>query len=117
MKLAVIGLGYVGLPLAVEFGKKRPVIGFDINTRRVRELIDGRDRTSEADDADLQAATGLHFTANADELAAAYVFIVTVPTPIDEYKQPRLEPLRRACETIGKLLKPAVFVIYQPTVY
>lgn|SRR5690625_5282535 len=117
MKLAVIGLGYVGLPLAVEFGKKRPVIGFDINTRRVRELIDGRDRTLEVDDADLQAATGLHFTANADELAAANVFIVTVPTPIDEYKQPQLEPLRRASETIGKVLKPGDIVIYESTVF
>lgn len=117
MKLAVIGLGYVGLPLAVEFGKKRSVIGFDINQQRIKELIAGEDRTLEVENADLQAAKYLHFTDEADELAAANVFIVTVPTPIDEFKQPQLAPLERASETIGKVLKPGDIVIYESTVF
>lgn len=117
MKLAVIGLGYVGLPLAVEFGKKRTVIGFDINARRIDELRAGEDRTLEVESEDLLAAKLVHYTADPNELAAANVFIVTVPTPIDEYKQPQLEPLIRASETIGKVLKKGDIVIYESTVF
>lgn len=117
MKLAVIGLGYVGLPLAVEFGKKRTVIGFDINPRRIEELRAGTDRTLEVEPEELAAAKWVHYTADPNELAAANVFIVTVPTPIDEFKQPQLEPLIRASETIGKVLKKGDIVIYESTVF
>ena len=117
MKLAVIGLGYVGLPLAVEFGKHRPVVGFDINDERVAELRRGSDRTLEVDDAELAQATGLSVTSDTSALASANVFIVTVPTPIDAYKQPDLTPLIRASETLGKVLKRGDIVIYESTVY
>src|SRR5690625_2671836 len=113
MKLAVIGLGCVGLPLAVEFGKKRTVIGFDINPHRIDELRAGEDRTLEVEPEDLLAAKLVHYTADPNELAEANVFVVTVPTPIDEYKQPQLEPLVRASETIGKVLKKGDIVIYE----
>ena len=92
IKLAVIGLGYVGLPLAVEFGKKRSVIGFDINSRRINELKQGEDHTLEVEPEELKQATHLRYTHDSAELAEANVFIVTVPTPIDEYKQPDLTP-------------------------
>lgn len=117
VKLAVVGLGYVGLPLAVEFGKKRSVLGFDINARRIEELKDGRDHTLEVDARELSEASQLSFTCIAEQLATANVFIVTVPTPIDEYKQPDLTPLIRASETIGKVLKRGDIVIYESTVY
>ncbi|MFJ0390306.1 Vi polysaccharide biosynthesis UDP-N-acetylglucosamine C-6 dehydrogenase TviB, partial [Bordetella bronchiseptica] len=93
VKLAVVGLGYVGLPLAVEFGKKRPVIGFDINERRIAALKAGHDHTLEVEDDELARAAQLSYTAERADLAQANVFIVTVPTPIDEYKQPDLTPL------------------------
>src|SRR5690606_33171829 len=92
VKLAVVGLGYVGLPLAVEFGKKRSVLGFDINARRIAELKEGRDHTLEVESKELAEAGQLQFTHEAEHLAQANVFIVTVPTPIDEYKQPDLTP-------------------------
>lgn len=117
VKLAVVGLGYVGLPLAVEFGKKRPVLGFDINLRRVAELKEGRDHTLEVEPEELAQAKHLEFTHEAEHLARANVFIVTVPTPIDEYKQPDLTPLIRASETIGKVLKRGDIVVYESTVY
>ncbi|OWT58358.1 Vi polysaccharide biosynthesis protein VipA/TviB [Candidimonas nitroreducens] len=117
VNLAVVGLGYVGLPLAVEFGKKRPVLGFDINARRIAELREGRDHTLEVDGAELAQAKHLSFTDDAGQLARANVFIVTVPTPIDEYKQPDLTPLVRASETIGKVLKRGDVVVYESTVY
>jgi UDP-N-acetyl-D-galactosamine dehydrogenase len=117
VKLAVVGLGYVGLPLAVEFGKKRPVIGFDINPKRIAELKEGHDHTLEVDAAELASAARLSFSCEAETLAQANVFIVTVPTPIDEYKQPDLTPLIRASETIGKVLKRGDIVIYESTVY
>ncbi len=117
VKLAVVGLGYVGLPLAVEFAKKRPVIGFDINVARVAALAGGHDHTLEVDDDELRSATGLRVTCDRAELAQANVFIVTVPTPIDQYKQPDLTPLIRASETIGAVLKPGDIVIYESTVY
>ncbi|WP_094845262.1 Vi polysaccharide biosynthesis UDP-N-acetylglucosamine C-6 dehydrogenase TviB [Bordetella genomosp. 9] len=117
VKLAIVGLGYVGLPLAVEFGKKRPVLGFDINTDRIAELRQGRDHTLEVEPDELAAAAQLSFTADAAELAQANVYIVTVPTPIDAYKQPDLTPLRKASETIGRVLKRGDIVIYESTVY
>lgn len=117
VKLAIVGLGYVGLPLAVEFGKKRPVLGFDINARRIAELKDGKDHTLEVEPEELAQASQLEFSHEAEHLARANVFIVTVPTPIDEYKQPDLTPLIRASETIGKVLKRGDIVIYESTVY
>jgi UDP-N-acetyl-D-glucosamine/UDP-N-acetyl-D-galactosamine dehydrogenase len=117
VKLAIVGLGYVGLPLAVEFGKKRPVLGFDINTDRIEELRRGSDHTLEVEPGELAAATQLSFTADAAQLAQANVYIVTVPTPIDAYKQPDLTPLRKASETIGRVLKRGDIVVYESTVY
>ncbi len=117
VKLAIVGLGYVGLPLAVEFGKNRTVLGFDINARRIAELNDGKDHTLEVSEAELVQSQGLSFSHEAEHLAQANVFIVTVPTPIDEYKQPDLTPLIRASETIGKILKRGDIVIYESTVY
>jgi UDP-N-acetyl-D-galactosamine dehydrogenase len=117
VKLAVVGLGYVGLPLAVEFGKKRSVLGFDVNARRIAELKEGRDHTLEVNAEELGQASQLSFSDEASQLAQANVFIVTVPTPIDEYKQPDLTPLIRASETIGKVLKRGDIVIYESTVY
>lgn len=117
MKLAVIGLGYVGLPLAVEFGKQRNVLGFDINPRRIAELNEGVDHTLEVEASELKAAAHLRYTSDVAELAQANVYIVTVPTPIDEYKRPDLTPLIRASETIGKVLKRGDIVIYESTVY
>ncbi|WKU20253.1 MULTISPECIES: Vi polysaccharide biosynthesis UDP-N-acetylglucosamine C-6 dehydrogenase TviB [Advenella] len=117
IKLAVIGLGYVGLPLAVEFGKKRPVLGFDINQSRIAELQGGQDHTLEVSSEELAEAPHLRFSANQEDLAKANTFIVTVPTPIDEYKRPDLTPLVKASETIGKVLKKGDIVIYESTVY
>ena len=117
IKLAIIGLGYVGLPLAVEFGKKRPVTGFDINARRISELQAGRDHTLETEPQELSEAKFLKFTDKAEDLRACNVFIVTVPTPIDEHKRPDLTPLIKASETIGKVLKVGDIVIYESTVY
>ena len=116
-QLAVIGLGYVGLPLAVEFGKHRPVIGFDIDAGRIAELAAGRDRTREVSAAELAAARHLRFSAAPAALRAAQIFIVTVPTPIDAHKRPDLGPLLRASETVGRVLKPGDIVIYESTVY
>lgn len=117
VKLAVVGLGYVGLPLAVEFGKQRSVLGFDINARRIDELRAGRDHTLEVSSQELGEASHLRFSSDPAELASANVFIVTVPTPIDEYKQPDLTPLERASELIGRILKRGDTVIYESTVY
>ena len=117
LSVAVIGLGYVGLPLAVEFGKKRPVVGFDINQKRIAELQSGHDHTLETDPEELQAARHLRFTTQLDELRGCNCFIVTVPTPIDEHKRPDLTPLIKASETVGKVLKRGDIVIYESTVY
>ncbi len=116
-KLAIIGLGYVGLPLAVEFGKKRSVIGFDINTKRVAELQAGQDHTLEVEPVELKQAKQLSFTTDAQSLKVCDIFIVTVPTPIDAHKRPDLTPLIKASETIGKVLKKGDIVIYESTVY
>ncbi|MFS2015448.1 Vi polysaccharide biosynthesis UDP-N-acetylglucosamine C-6 dehydrogenase TviB [Massilia sp. CT11-108] len=116
-RIAIIGLGYVGLPLAVEFGKKFPTIGFDINTRRVQELKEGVDNTLETESHELAEAFKLTFTTDPDDLCAATVYIVTVPTPIDEYKQPDLTPLERASTTLGKAMKKGDIAIFESTVY
>ena len=117
IKLAVIGLGYVGLPLAVEFAKKRPVIGFDINQSRVKELQGGSDHTLEVEPQGLKAAKYISYTADPEDLREANTFIVTVPTPIDEYKRPDLTPLLKASEMLGKVLSKGDIVIYESTVY
>jgi UDP-N-acetyl-D-galactosamine dehydrogenase len=116
-RLAVIGLGYVGLPLAVEFGKQFSVTGFDVDPRRLAELSAGHDRTREVDAAALNAAARLTFSGNPDDLSGTDVFIVTVPTPIDANKRPDLTPLIKASETVGRALKPGALVIYESTVY
>lgn len=117
VKLAIIGLGYVGLPLAVEFGKKREVIGFDINRARIRSLLEGMDSTLEVSSDELAQAKLLSFTNDKDALADCNVFIVTVPTPIDANKKPDLSPLMGASTTIGGVLKKGDIVIYESTVY
>ncbi len=116
-RLAVIGLGYVGLPVAVAFGKKLPVTGFDINTRRIAELKAGTDSTLEVEPADLRAADKLTFSDSLEELRACNMFIVTVPTPVDDHKRPDLSPLVKASTTIGKVLKKGDVVVYESTVY
>ena len=116
-RLAVIGLGYVGLPLAVEFGKHYAVVGFDVNARRLDELRAGRDRTLETTSGELRAAVRLSFSAQIEDLRDVDVFIVTVPTPIDRHKRPDLTPLVKASETVGKALKPGAVVVYESTVY
>lgn len=115
--IAIIGLGYVGLPLAVEFGKKYPTLGFDINKARLAELQQGHDNTLEVDDHELAEAKQLSYSSSLDDLKNCNVFIVTVPTPINEHKQPDLTPLIKASETIGKVLKQGDIVIYESTVY
>ncbi|MEJ5270316.1 MAG: Vi polysaccharide biosynthesis UDP-N-acetylglucosamine C-6 dehydrogenase TviB [Hydrogenophilus sp.] len=115
--IAVIGLGYVGLPLAVEFGKHFPVVGFDINPRRVVELAAGTDSTLEMSPEELAAAKHLTYSADPAQIRACQVFIVTVPTPVDRFNRPDLTPLVRASETVGKALKPGDVVIYESTVY
>jgi UDP-N-acetyl-D-galactosamine dehydrogenase len=117
IKLAIIGLGYVGLPLAVEFGRLRSVVGFDISQKRVDQLEAGHDSTLETEVRELQAASHLKFSTDIDDLRSCNVFIVTVPTPIDEHKNPDLSPLVKASETVGKVLKRGDVVIYESTVY
>ncbi len=116
-EVAVIGLGYVGLPLAVEFGRIRPVVGFDINRKRILALRAGRDDTLEASTEELAAATHLEFSGDVADLNRARVYIVTVPTPIDTHKRPNLTPLIKASETVGGALKRGDIVIYESTVY
>lgn len=116
-KIAIVGLGYVGLPLAVEFGKHYDTVGFDINATRIDELRAGRDNTLEVDADELAAATRLRFSASLDDLRSCSVYIVTVPTPIDSAKRPDLTPLIKASETLGKVLKPGDTVVYESTVY
>jgi len=117
IKLSIVGLGYVGLPLAVEFGRKRTVVGFDINQRRIDELKAGNDFTLETTQEELAAAKHLSYTTNLDDLRTCNCYIVTVPTPIDEHKRPDLTPLIKASETVGKVLKKGDIVIYESTVY
>jgi UDP-N-acetyl-D-galactosamine dehydrogenase len=116
-KIGIIGLGYVGLPLAVEFGKVIDVVGFDINKERIEELKKGFDRTKEVEEADLKSSKKLSFSSNLEDLKSATYFIVTVPTPVDEYKKPDLTPLLSASKTVGSVLKKGDIVIYESTVY
>ena len=116
-KIAIIGLGYVGLPLAVEFGKRRETIGFDINADRIIELEAGHDRTRETTPEDLAEAKHLRFASDPAEIGDCTVYIVTVPTPIDAHKRPDLTPLIKASETVGRVLKEGDIVIYESTVY
>jgi UDP-N-acetyl-D-galactosamine dehydrogenase len=115
--IAVIGLGYVGLPLAVEFGKRYPVLGFDIKPERIAELQAGRDSTLEVPPEELAAATHLRVSHDPADLRACRVFIVTVPTPVDAVNRPDFNPLIRASQTVGAALKPGDVVIYESTVY
>ncbi|EXE14249.1 nucleotide sugar dehydrogenase family protein [Acinetobacter sp. 983759] len=117
LKIAIIGLGYVGLPLAVEFGKKVPVTGFDIHQRRIDELKVGQDHTLEVSPEELTQATQLTYTAQLEDLKDCNFFIVTVPTPIDDFKQPDLTPLIKASTSIGQVLKKGDIVVYESTVY
>ena len=117
INLSIVGLGYVGLPLSVEFGKKRSVVGFDINSERIKELKKGRDSTLETTTEELKKSKYLKLTSDTEEIAACNCYIVTVPTPIDDNKQPDLTPLIKASETIGKILKKGNIVIYESTVY
>jgi UDP-N-acetyl-D-galactosamine dehydrogenase len=116
-RIGVVGLGYVGLPLAVEFGKRYETVGFDVKPERVAELRRGRDRTLEVRREELKAARLLSFTTDLQDLKRSTVFIVTVPTPIDGYKRPDLGPLMRASESVGAVLKRGAVVIYESTVY
>ena len=116
-RIAVIGLGYVGLPLAVEFGKRYLTTGFDINRSRIAALISGHDSTLEVDTAALESAAHLSYTTDVDKLKTCNIYIVTVPTPIDIHKRPDLSPLEKASETVGKVLSKDDIVIYESTVY
>ena len=117
ISIAVIGLGYVGLPLAVEFSKKFPVVGFDLNTDRINELKRGKDRTREIDSSELNKNNNLILSYSHSCLKDSNVYIVTVPTPVDKNKTPNLDPLESASKTIGKYLKKGDVVIYESTVY
>lgn len=119
-KIAIIGLGYVGLPLCVEFARKYPTVGFDISTRRVAELSRGHDRTLEVDPLDLAAVCvhqGLRFSTDLPDIADCNIYIVTVPTPVDKYNRPDMRPLLGASDSVGKVLKKGDIVIYESTVY
>jgi len=116
-KIAMIGLGYVGLPLAVEFGKKYTTVGFDINRPRIDELKSGHDHTLEVSDEELAEADKLSYTADIEDIKSCNIYIVTVPTPINEYKQPDLSPLEKASALLGKVIKKSDIVIYESTVY
>lgn len=116
-KIAIIGLGYVGLPLAVEFGKRYKTVGFDIDHNRIKELSEFYDRTLEVDEAGLKSAAMLTYSSNSNDLKECNVFIITVPTPVDKYNKPDLTPLRKASETVGKVLSKGDIVVYESTVY
>ena len=117
INIAVIGQGYVGLPLAIEFGKNWPVVGFDINKKRIEELKLGFDGTKEANKSQIKSAKQLRFSYNIDEISKCNVYVVTVPTPIDKYKTPDLRPLKKASEMLSKIIKPKDIVIYESTVF
>lgn len=117
LKIAIIGLGYVGLPLAVEFGKQVPVVGFDIHQERIDELKSGKDHTLEVSPEELAQATRLRYSANLEDLKDCNFYIVTVPTPIDQFKQPDLTPLIKASRSIGQVLSKGDVVVYESTVY
>ena len=117
IKIAVVGLGYVGLPLAVEFGRKVPTVGFDINTARIKELRQGRDSTLEVEPEELRSVENLAYTDDIEAIRDCNIYIVTVPTPIDNYKRPDLTPLEKASQAVGRVLAKGDIVIYESTVY
>ncbi|MCH2176147.1 MAG: Vi polysaccharide biosynthesis UDP-N-acetylglucosamine C-6 dehydrogenase TviB [Lentisphaeria bacterium] len=117
VKIAVIGLGYVGLPLAVEFGKKFDIVGFDIKPERIKELASGIDETLEVEEQELKSASRLTFSSNPEDLSSCNFYIVTVPTPIDEHKQPNLTPLQKASQMLGKVISKGDIIVYESTVY
>ena len=117
LKIAIIGLGYVGLPLALEFAKKKLVIGFDVNEKRIIELKSGKDNNLEFSKEEIKNVKQLNFTYKEDDLKSANCFIITVPTPIDKFKKPDLDPLIKATEMIGKIIKKKDLIIYESTVY
>jgi UDP-N-acetyl-D-galactosamine dehydrogenase len=117
VNIAIIGQGYVGLPLAIEFGKKYPTIGFDINANRIEDLKKGIDHTNEASKEQLKSADHLNFTSDLNDITNSNVYVVTVPTPIDEYKTPDLNPLKGASKMLGEILKKGDIVIYESTVF
>ena len=116
-RIAIIGLGYVGLPLAIEFGKLFETVGFDVKQSRIEELLAGKDSTFEVTSEELNNATLLRFTCNEEDIKNSNIYIITVPTPIDDFKKPDLVPLISASRTVGKLLKNGDLVIYESTVY
>lgn len=116
-KIAIVGLGYVGLPLAVEFGKSRPVVGFDINLARIEELRSGKDSTLEVTTEDLAAANQLSYSNQIEDISDCSIFVVTVPTPIDKANRPDLTPLVKASETVGKAMKSGSIIVYESTVF
>jgi len=115
--IGIIGMGYVGLPLAVEFGKKYSIIGFDININRIKELKSGKDSTLEVEPEELKTTTKLKYTSKLNQIAECDIYIITVPTPVDEFKQPDLRPLKSASQSVGKVLSKGNIVIYESTVY
>ncbi|NDF87194.1 MAG: Vi polysaccharide biosynthesis UDP-N-acetylglucosamine C-6 dehydrogenase TviB, partial [Gammaproteobacteria bacterium] len=117
VRIGVVGLGYVGLPLAVEFGKRYRTVGFDINQNRVRELTRGRDSTLEVSRTELKEATHLSYSSELADIRRCNVYIVTVPTPIDKYNRPDLTPLEKSSTSVGRVLKKGDIVIYESTVY
>ena len=117
IKVGILGLGYVGLPLAVEFSKTRKVFGFDINALRIDELRNGKDNTNEIEDLNLLHSSNLHFTSNIQDLSDCNFYIITVPTPIDANKKPNLDPLIGATNLVGSVLKEGDIVVYESTVY
>ena len=117
LKLAIIGLGYVGLPLALEFAKKKTIIGYDINKKRIKELNSGIDKNLEFNKKELQLSNQSKFTHSKNAIKSANCYIITVPTPIDKFKKPDLKPLLKATEIIGKLIKKDDLIIYESTVY
>jgi UDP-N-acetyl-D-glucosamine/UDP-N-acetyl-D-galactosamine dehydrogenase len=117
LKICIVGLGYVGLPLAVEFGKEIETIGFDVNQHRINELLSGTDSTLEVSDEEMKAARRLSYTSELENIRSANVYIVTVPTPIDKFKRPDLSPLEKASHSIGSVLSKGDYVIYESTVY
>ena len=120
ISIGIIGLGYVGLPLFLEFSKQYPVAGFDTSAKRIEELRNGHDHTLEADEKSLQrvnTSTDSRFSTSIEDIAHCNIYIVTVPTPIDSHRQPNLQPLLKASETVGKVLNKNDIVIYESTVY
>ena len=116
-KIAIIGLGYVGLPLAIEFGKVFKTVGFDTNKSRIKELLAGKDSTLEVSSKELQESPMLSYSTDTEDIKSCNIFIITVPTPIDKYNHPDLGPLKNASETVGRHLKKDDIVIYESTVY